>query len=890
MRLSSSFKDIVNNAIPFFDHLERDYFAHISEEKKKESLKKHSVLVADYFLKLSQKNEIEPVVNNLINDFINSFNFATSDNIKKWIKQIFVCSIVYHDLGKINPNFQKDRMQNSDFLSEKLELKHYHSFLGGFIFMNKFYQDILEDENLSADELQTLFFVLILFVNPIAKHHSSKLSIEDYFSKSVLDEAYSFLKYYNLYIEKDYATGIFLNFNIIENTFKEITDRSSYFPLFSLLKLSYSLLTACDYYATNEYMANIVVDDFGILTPELKQKIYENFKTKKSYNKDLFEKFKEYEDMPFSALKEQSNANLNCLRQKLNVEVISTLRQNPNALWYYIEAPTGAGKTNLSLACISELLQTNKNLNKVFYVFPFTTLITQTFQGIQETIDLNYNDMIQLHSKASFHSQEESKDGEYGTEKQLYLDNLFVNYPFCVTSHVRFFDILKGNEKNSNYLMHRLCNSIVVIDELQTYNPSHWDKILFFIENYARLFNMRFIIMSATLPKIDALSNTLKGKFINLTPNKKCYFSNKNFAGRIEFDFSLLEIPKPTKTDKEEYLHNLSDFMLKQAKGYYEKHGHSRILIEFITKNTASHFFRLIEESDGFKEYKRYILSGDILEPQRKKIINELKNDVYEKVIVVSTQVVEAGVDIDMDIGFKDRSLLDSDEQLAGRINRNASKKDCKVFLFDCDSSATIYGKDKRYQHQQHDKEIYSGFKEILKNKEFDRLYEKVFEDAKKEDWTDGAKLNNYIENFTRLDFNRIHSEFQLIEDNDSESLYIPLNIDIPEEYSKTQLTEMEILTENGSMVSGEKLFDKYISIIMNNETDFIHKQIDLKKLTGLMSQFTISIYPNIKNKLDGLFDDDRGRYGYLYLSHWEGFYNLHQGFNLENAEQNIFL
>jgi CRISPR-associated endonuclease/helicase Cas3 len=169
--------------------------------------------------------------------------------------------------------------------------------------------------------------------------------------------------------------------------------------------------------------------------------------------------------------------------------------------------------------------------------------------------------MIQLHSKASFYTKEEPADGKYGGEKKLHLDYLFVNYPFCVTSHVRFFDILKGNSKETNYLLHRLCNSIVVIDELQAYNPAHWDKLVFFIENYAHYFNVRFIIMSATLPKIDALSASQVGKFIHLTPNKRDYFSNKNFAGRIEFDFSLLEKKRPDREDKEEYLKGLAWFI-----------------------------------------------------------------------------------------------------------------------------------------------------------------------------------------------------------------------------------------------------------------------------------------------------------------------------------------
>lgn len=63
-----------------------------------------------------------------------------------------------------------------------------------------------------------------------------------------------------------------------------------------------------------------------------------------------------------------------------------------------------------------------------------------------------------------------------------------------------------------------------------------------------------------------------------------------------------------------------------------------------------------------------FLLSGTILEPRRREIINELKNPLSRKknILLITTQVVEAGVDIDMDLGFKNISLIDSDEQLAG--------------------------------------------------------------------------------------------------------------------------------------------------------------------------------------------------------------------------------
>lgn len=60
---------------------------------------------------------------------------------------------------------------------------------------------------------------------------------------------------------------------------------------------------------------------------------------------------------------------------------------------------------------------------------------------------------------------------------------------------------------------------------------------------------------------------------------------------------------------------------------------------------------------------------------QEKEIIDFIKNIHNKNVLLVTTQVVEAGVDIDMDIGFKEKSLVDSDEQLAGRINRNSSRR-----------------------------------------------------------------------------------------------------------------------------------------------------------------------------------------------------------------------
>jgi CRISPR-associated endonuclease/helicase Cas3 len=525
----------------------------------------------------------------------------------------------------------------------------------------------------------------------------------------------------------------------------------------------------------------------------------------------------------------------------------------------------------------------------VFYVFPFTTLITQTFKSIKESLEIDNNSIIQLHSKAGFH---EKGDGTYGNEKRIYLDNLFVNYPIALMSHVSFFDILKGNEKESNYLLHRLCNSLVIIDEIQTYNPEHWDKIVYFLANYAQSFNIRVLIMSATLPKIDALHENLKGSFISLISNRDHYFSNQNFAGRVSFDFTWADKKRPENEDeKKRYLIELSDFMIEKAEQYANSNDENvKVLIEFITKKTAALFFSIINKESRFEDYKILLLSGDILEFRRKQIINSIKEQEFSKVIVVSTQVVEAGVDIDMDLGFKDRSLIDSDEQLAGRINRNASKDNCIVYLFDCDKTSTIYGSDSRYKVQQTDKDIFDDYKEILVKKQFHALYEKVFEQKSKNMRNVFHADNNYYQHFKNFNFSKLHDEFKLIEDNDSQQLFIPIPIPVSFFENISDIEKMEALTGEMEYVDGVKVFEYYEKLIKLEFDDFTMKRIEMKRLGSIMSQFSISVYRKQLEAIADMLHPDKSKYGFQYLLNWDLCYSPEYGFDSRKVETNNFL
>jgi CRISPR-associated endonuclease/helicase Cas3 len=840
----------------------KNYLAHLSiDGTQKETLIEHLLLVQEYFLKLIEVHQLEDVIDKL------SSSITKNETIRIFIKEIFSKSIVAHDFGKINPLFQIKKM-NNQIDSFGHELSSGHSLIGGYLF-TLISEKYAEKYKFSEEQQVFVDFLIVSFSYPILKHHSPTLNSikSDLPYNNNIKDLSLFSKFLNgindsTFIEEinKYVIG---NFNsIFEEAEIFIEDK---FSLFALLKLNYSLLTASDYLATSHFMNNWgkeLLTDFGIFNKKIKEKIVKKIETSTNYNRTTY---KELETCKLDYPIEKSNRNLNKLRKNLSVEIIRGIRSNLDRNLFYIEAPTGGGKTNLSMLALAEFLRNDintgkNNITKAFYVFPFTTLITQTFKSLKETLGLEDDEIVQIHSKAGF-SQKENDD-KYGSKKTNIIDYQFVNYPIALLSHIRFFDILKSNNKSVNNLMHRLSNSVVIIDELQTYSPSEWDKVIYFINKYAKYFNIKFILMSATLPKIDDLLSKEgqkegfeKEEFIKLNQNKDKYFQNPNFAERIEFDFSMLDNQEFNKNNKEEFLQNIWCKLLKESKNYKKQSKENRVhtIIEFIFKKSASEFIALaMKKSDFFDEI--FILAGTILEPRRREIIAKLKSEKYKQkdILLITTQVVEAGVDIDMDLGFKDTSLVDSDEQLAGRINRNVNKPQCKLFLFDYDDTKVIYGKDFRYKAV---KEKLNGneYRDILKTKDFDRLYRLVMSHIKEFNQQAGYidTLPAYLQSIKNLNFDSVHKEFQLIRnDIQTTSIFVPIEVPINIENSHDQnftSKEIEFLKSKNKYndeenVLGEKVWELYCDIIENKDADFTKQKIQKVIMQGLVSKFSFSI------------------------------------------------
>ncbi len=440
------------------------YFAHLPKEtekhRKRELLSEHSALTYSYAKTIIKKQFLDDIIENLIKSSIpNGMNAQT---LELMIRDLFFKSIAFHDLGKVNEKYQDLRMKNkSKILSVSHSFGHQHSIIGVYIYLADFFATLLKTE-LTDKEQIFISNVAFYLSYSIYRHHSP------YLDKSQDDIIWTNEELFAL---KDYLVLFQIKLNVDEiDLFHQnflsnasfdfffdryndgIIHKENTFPLFALCKLSYSLLTASDYLATAHYMNNWseIHSDFGLIDNELRHKIIDNAENSKSYNKSVYEAIENNSVPCPDRLTSLSNYNLNELRKSIAVEVVCNIRKSADKKLFYIEAPTGGGKTNVSMLALAELLRADKEqkLNKVFYVFPFTTLITQTYKSLLETLGLNDDEIAEIHSKASLAT------GRYEDDYLNYINNLFVSYPISLLSHVRFFDILKSNDKETNYLLH----------------------------------------------------------------------------------------------------------------------------------------------------------------------------------------------------------------------------------------------------------------------------------------------------------------------------------------------------------------------------------------------------------------------------------------------------
>lgn len=759
------------------------FYAHTKEGSSSELLSAHLKLTLKYYNKLEKIKKLDDIVKSMVKTIYKDI----SDSTLNKVYDIFKSSIYYHDIGKINPAFQKEKM-NNNIGNYESGADNRHSNLSAKIFVDATIKDIIDNNDIyGKDESFFLIYITLYFGCMISRHHTPLKNISNY-----IDDILK-VKHYDMYKEKisqNIYDMYFSNTAIEEFIEKYNIDKIS---IYILNKLLYSCIVTSDYYATYEYMNQEEV----CINDKKNSKLFERYE-----DSILFKSIKSYQEKTSDY---KGVEGINILRNDMFLEVEHNLKENLDKNIFYLEAPTGAGKTNIAINIAKILYENNRDITSINYIFPFNNLIEQTkntfnnyfsMEGEEKTC-IVINSVTPILNNSEIEKLEENDKLNYNEE---YIKNIFRMYPIKITSHVNLFTTLFGTTREANYNLYDLVNSVVIIDEIQSYSNKIWREIIIMLDKYASALNIKFIIMSATLPRLDYLLKEEKTIYYNLIKNSNIYKNNKIFKERVMMDFSLL--------NEELTLEKLA----KQVLSYKGK----KILIEFIKKKTARDFYNIIKE----KGIEVYELTGDDNKFTRNKILEKIKNK--KDIIVVATQTIEAGVDIDMDIGFKNISFLDSEEQFLGRINRSSKKTyECKAYFFLIDEPKSIYKDDIRLEFTLKEEKM----RKILVNKEFDEYYNKVMERTYEQ--TNKNNENNIVnlnDSCGKINYKYIEEKIKLINTKNIQ-IFLNYTIDTIEE-----------------KIIGSKIWNEYKELCSNNSIQYTKKKIDMSRLYEKMDLFTYNL------------------------------------------------
>lgn len=310
---------------------------------------------------------------------------------------------------------------------------------------------------------------------------------------------------------------------------------------------------------------------------------------------------------------------------------------------YRLNLPTGAGKTLTSLRyALHHALKHNKK--RIIFTMPLLSIIEQNAGIIHEYIG-NEDILLEHHSNVI----ETDETGELD-KRELLIESW--NVPIIITTMVQLLNTLFAGKTSNIRRMQALCNSIIVIDEVQTVPDKMLSLFNLALNFLAKICNATIILCSATQPCFEKtmypLDKSVKD-LITLTKEQETVFKRVRLEYKGEMDCE-----------------ELADF----AAGILEKN--NSLLLVCNTKNEAAVMFNLL--CSKLKDVKAFHISAGMCTAHRKETIKEMQEALenkQQKVLCVSTQVIEAGVDVSFARVIRLLAGMDNIVQATGRENRN---------------------------------------------------------------------------------------------------------------------------------------------------------------------------------------------------------------------------
>ncbi|MGI6221980.1 MAG: CRISPR-associated helicase Cas3' [Prevotella sp.] len=420
---------------------------------------------------------------------------------------------------------------------------------------------------------------------------------------------------------------------------------------------------------------------------------------------------------------------------------------------YSLTVPTGGGKTLSSLVWAFEHALKH-GLRRIIIAIPYTSIVTQTADTLRKIFGVE--NVVEHHSYVDF----DNLPDEIKRKMKLATENW--DAPIIVTTNVQLFESLFANKTSRCRKLHNITKSVLILDEVQTLPAENLQPIIDVLGSLGKYMGTSILFTTATQPAFSGTIGSGTAQFEGLSSKEIIQDVDGLFKRmrRVKIDFNLAQCSFESLAK--------------------ELTSHKQILCVVNTRREARQLYEALPEKGHAFHLSRMMCQQHISD-ELEIIKKELKSG--EPIKVISTQLIEAGVDIDFPVVWREMAGLDSIAQSAGRCNREgrAIHGEVKVFQLEGSAPRSILAK------------AASAARDLLDAGENDFLSPEVAKDYFRLFY---AKLNDTDKaNITDLlyrpcpQFEKAAQNFKMIDD-DSLTIYVPY------------LEEGESLT--GQLVKGE--------------------------------------------------------------------------------------
>lgn len=572
-----------------------------------------------------------------------------------------------HDFGKSTSFFQeyiKSKINGNKYVGTEKEKSH--SLLSAFFGWNMAEKWVLKNPQL--DERWKSFLPFAVFIG-IEGHHGEYKSIDEILKNTNLDLLKKQIENVN---QEIYNYEIF-NVKLSEGEDIDINVLESIYGKLMKLSRKYKRMEL-DYQIEQRILALLL---YSILLES--DKAYLASDNPEQYERDPINISDDLVDIYLKGL--EKNRSIDDERNKAYKETIECVNAFPlNERIHSITLPTGLGKTLLSASWTLKLrnrIEEEQGFTpKIIVSLPFLSIIEQTDKNYKDFL----GDIYEKHKERLYMPRYSIADFEYkdGIDNEERSDNsvdFFLNIwnsEIIVTTFDQLLYSLFSLKSKHLMRFHNLFNSIIIFDEIQSLPSDLWKPFECFFKKLSEVGNTHVLLMSATQPGFFSCA-------VEKVPNHEDYFKNRK---RTKIYI------KPEKKPIETFVEELPCF--------FNKYSDKSLMIVLNTRNSSKFVYKKVKnmiENKIISERPTIYLSSLVAPSQRSERILKIKDYIKNgnNPIVITTQCIEAGVDIDIDYIVRDWAPLDSIFQVCGRCNRNGEKKEGLVEIIKLESEKKLF-------------------------------------------------------------------------------------------------------------------------------------------------------------------------------------------------------